>query len=287
MRIGITTDTHANPYAQESVINYLDLEGIDLLCNLGDLVGMFPDVVPVVERAREECDINLMGNHDSILLRDFQDDGKRWERITTIYFNSFSLGQEHLDFLNSLPLEYRMDGLLFVHNSPFDPKERTKEYMHARLQLMENPSNMLQLSNSQDHVVIKGHSHRSQVYKIKRGLKSFNEGNMEVLNLDKKFSVRDTLSSEKIKIDPDFFYLIEVPSTCGANTMFTKEEDLDYRPGGALIEYDSRSSRGEITLFKTLRNYDINSFIKSVKSNKNWIEFSEAQKQIRYLEQQL
>ena len=283
MRIGITTDTHANPWAQNAVFKYLKTREIDSLYNLGDLVGMFPDVVPVVERAKDECNVNLLGNHDSILLRDFQDDGKRWERIVAIYFNSFSLKQEHLDFLNSLYLEYKINGLLFVHNSPFDPKERTKEYMHARLGL-DNFHKILQLSNSENHVAVKGHSHRARVYKIRKGLNAINEGDVEIFNLNKSNSSSDTL---EVVINPDFFYLVEVSSTCGANTIFTKEEDLDYRPGGGIITYDSSSKNGKILLFKTNEGYDADSFVKSVRSNKDWNEFPEAQKQIKYLENRL
>ena len=104
------------------------------------------------------------------------------------------------------------------------------------------------------------------------------------MNLNKSDSSSDTL---EVTINPDFFYLVEVSSTCGANTMFTKGEDLDYRPGGGIITYNSSSKNGKILLFKTNEDYDADSFVKSVKSNKDWNEFPEAQKQIEYLEKRL
>ena len=285
-RIGIVTDAHSNPWGQDAVFDYLEREGVDRKIHLGDMVGMFPNPREVIDRAREECGVILLGNHESIMLRDFEDDSrKRQERIMAAYINWFQVTQEQRDFLDSLPLEYVDNGVLYVHNSPFNPKERTERYMHDRFQIANNNDKILELSNSDTcSLVFKGHSHKGSVWKIKRGLREVKEEDVVETHLRRSTELSDTLVTS---IDSDFVYVFEVGSACGANTIFTKDEDLDYRPSGAFFDYDSRTQTGEVTLFRTEKNYNIEAFVKSVKSDSRWEKFEEAQRQINYLKNHL
>ena len=65
---------------------------------------------------------------------------------------------------------------------------------------------------------------------------------------------------------------------------FTKDEDLDFRPAGGIIEYDKSAQTGRINLFRVEEGYDPSKFIASVRGNPLWADLAEAQKQIRYLE---
>lgn len=280
-RVGIVTDAHSNPWGQDAVFDYLKREEVDSKIHLGDMVGMFPHPSEVIDRAREECRVILLGNHESIMLRDFEDDSrKRWERVMATYINWFQVTQEQRNFLDSLPLEHVDNGVLYVHNSPFNPKERTKKYMHDRFQIAEDNSKILTLSNSDYQLVFKGHSHKGSVWKIRRGLNEVKEGDVVETPLRRSTELSDTLVTP---IDSDFVYVFEVGSACGANTIFTKDEDLDYRPSGAFFDYDIRTQTGKVTLFRTRERYDIEAFVRSVESNPRWEKFEEAQKQIAHL----
>ena len=294
MRIGIITDSHSNPWGQEAVLGLLRKEGIGKAdtYDLGDNAGMFPEAVAACDIARAECSFSLLGNHDAVLIGYFEDDPKRWERIAALEENKKKVlvdGREDLfGWLDSLALDRTEEGVYFVHNSPFEPKDlRSREYMIARFgPSMVDPSNpkhdagkskLLEISNSPNQIIVRGHAHIPQILKVRRGLEREVEGMVEEIDM----KGRDSLD---VKIEPDFVYIITVGSTCGANTMFTKDEDLDYRPSGGIIEYDAEKSAGKINLFRTTEGYNVQRFIDSVKRYSAWGRFEEAQRQITHLE---
>ena len=76
MEIGIVSDSHSNPWGQAAVIKHLRERGIggENTYNLGDITGMFPEVIPTIEMAKAECQLTLIGNHDAVLIDYFEDD---------------------------------------------------------------------------------------------------------------------------------------------------------------------------------------------------------------------
>lgn len=304
MKLGLISDSHSNPWGQEAVIKYLREEGIEkeFTHNLGDVSGMFPDVIPAIELTRQECaGGNIMGNHDAVLLEHFEDMPKRWERIEALRYNRKTIKSEDrqdlLDWLSSLPVEQTCEDLYFVHNMPFEIKGTNKskdshnrDYMLGRFtQTMREPSEskydpslskIVDISQFPQQVIMRGHAHLPSIYKIKRGLeKPFENG----LELKKMRAGEDNLT---MIIDPDFIYVITVGSACGANTMFTRDNELDYRPAGGIIEYDRENQRGIINLFRKTNDYKVSKFIESVRANPLWKEFPEAQRQVKIMEEQ-
>jgi predicted phosphodiesterase len=294
MRIGLITDSHANPWGPEVAIKYLRDRGIEKkdTHNLGDVTGMFPEVVAAIETVRGECETSILGNHDAVLLDYFEDVSKRWERIAALEQNRERLnseGREDLvEWLSSLQVDRIDGGVYFVHNSPFGSKDPCdRGYMLDRFGLLMkapsdhkyNPqiSKLQEVSQSLQQVIVRGHSHLPSVYRVRRGLNHVTNDIITSFRLGKG---EDSLTMD---MDPDFVYVITVGSACGANTMFTRDEDLDYRPMGGIIEYDEGSGRGKITLFRTDEGYSVDKFIASVKANPLWSEFTEAQRQVNHL----
>ena len=290
MRIGLITDTHSNPWGQEAVLKTLRAEGIPKkdTYDLGDNAGMFPEVIAAADLSIRECSLHLMGNHDAVLAGHFEDDPRRAERIGAIKENKKKIEDEgRLDLIRwfgSLPINY----VYFTHNAVFGTRNpKDKEFMLARFgPTIVDPENqrydskitkLLEVSNFPQQVLVRGHAHTPSVHKIKRGLEKIVPGMV---------SERIMVKGEgllEVMIDPEFTYIFTVGSACGANTMFTPDGQLDYRPSGAFIEYDLDSQTGKASLFRVNEGYDSKAFIRSVESNVAWENFEEAQKQINHL----
>jgi len=222
MKAGIISDSHSNPWGQQTVLREIREREIPIkyTYNLGDVSGMFPAVIEAVEKAREECKVSLLGNHDGVLIHCFEDDPRREERIQALRKNRTRImlanRQDLFEWFGSLPIDFSEQGVYFVHNSPFGEKNPNKiEYMLARFgQGMRDPkdpkfdseeSRLLQASNFPQQVIVRGHSHLPSVHKIKRGLKKVRNNMVSVERLGVN---QDNL---EVNIDPDFNYIVTVP----------------------------------------------------------------------------
>ncbi len=96
-KIAIISDIHGNMTALEAVLDDIAARGIDLIYNLGDLVGKGARSDLTVDRCREVCQVILQGNWDDAIL-DIDDDEGRWYRA--------QLGAARLAYLSSLPTVY-------------------------------------------------------------------------------------------------------------------------------------------------------------------------------------
>lgn len=80
-RFALISDVHGNLTALEAVLADIDDRGITRILNLGDYVGKGPRGREVVDRCRERCEVNLLGNWDDFLPnpdRDYDDEALRW-----------------------------------------------------------------------------------------------------------------------------------------------------------------------------------------------------------------
>jgi protein phosphatase len=94
-KIAIISDIHGNMPALEAVLADIRARGIDLIYNLGDLVGKGARSDLVIDRCREVCQVIVRGNWDDHLLRQTTDVGAIWYRQ--------QLGDERLAYLAALP----------------------------------------------------------------------------------------------------------------------------------------------------------------------------------------
>jgi predicted phosphodiesterase len=66
-RIALISDVHGNLTALEAVLTDISARGITRIFNLGDNVGKGPRGQAVVDRCREVCEVNILGNWDDLL----------------------------------------------------------------------------------------------------------------------------------------------------------------------------------------------------------------------------
>ena len=66
-RIALVSDVHGNLTALEAVLADIDARGITRIFNLGDYVGKGPRGQAAVDRCREVCEVNILGNWDDLL----------------------------------------------------------------------------------------------------------------------------------------------------------------------------------------------------------------------------
>jgi putative phosphoesterase len=79
MKVALISDVHANLPALEAVLAHAGEQGVDVVWNLGDLVGYgaYPD--EVVQLASEQCALATCGEYDRRVLR-FQRKQNKWRR---------------------------------------------------------------------------------------------------------------------------------------------------------------------------------------------------------------
>ena len=114
-KIVVLADLHGNMVATEALEKELDRIRPDDIWFLGDAVGKGPESDKTCDWAREHCNHWIAGN---------------WDRVPKMYpeYNAFyikQIGQERLDWLESLPLEdeLKISGIRFrlVHGRFLDP----------------------------------------------------------------------------------------------------------------------------------------------------------------------
>jgi predicted phosphodiesterase len=122
MRIGLISDVHANLPALEACLAAAGRLEVGRLAFLGDLVGYGPDPEAVINRVRplmEAGAIMVLGNHDLAVLKPTR--AMNTAAAQAIAWTRGQLSEASAEFLARLPLEVRLDELLFVHADAADP----------------------------------------------------------------------------------------------------------------------------------------------------------------------
>jgi protein phosphatase len=97
-KIALISDVHGNLPALEAVLADIRARGIDLIYNLGDLVGKGARSDLTLDRCREVCQVIVRGNWDDFLLRPADSPMMAWYQK--------QLGDERLAYLGALPGVY-------------------------------------------------------------------------------------------------------------------------------------------------------------------------------------
>jgi len=122
MRIAIISDIHANLDALESALRVIREKQVDEIVCLGDIVGYGANPNECIDAIRSTTKHILLGNHDEAAIH----------LEKTEYFNPYAriaaewthgvLTLEKQTFLSELPFELDLEGILFVHASPYEPE---------------------------------------------------------------------------------------------------------------------------------------------------------------------
>jgi putative phosphoesterase len=156
MRIGLISDVHANLPALNTVLE--DMPSVDQLVHAGDVVGYGPYPEDVIEVFRDLEITTIQGNHDRIIVGDSAK-GDDAVPMTVANWTAERLGDDELDYLDSLPLELNLVGsrVHVAHGAPGKPDEYTY------------PEDFRPELLSGEDVLILGHTHE-------QALSEFDEG---------------------------------------------------------------------------------------------------------------
>ena len=123
MRTALLADIHANREALDAVLDAVAGLRVDRVVVLGDIVGYGPDPDYAVEKVAElvsQGAFCVKGNHDEAVLsgpagmNDIAREAVAWTRTR--------LSAHHMEFLGTMPLEWRDGDDLFVHASALSPE---------------------------------------------------------------------------------------------------------------------------------------------------------------------
>jgi len=130
MRYGILSDTHANIDALEAVFKAYKSEGIDQFICLGDTVGYGARPNEACNLVRERVTQAVLGNHDAAVAGRMDYSYYYYAARQVLDKHAQLLDSKNMEWLKSLPYDYRADGILFCHGSPINMSEF--EYIFAR-----------------------------------------------------------------------------------------------------------------------------------------------------------
>jgi len=164
MRLALISDVHSNAHALEKVLARLDQEGVDLILNLGDLVGYNAHPNECVEMLQRPQVLNLAGNHDLALL-----DVELAQYFNIIAYQAIVWAREHIrpecrEFVESLPLTRNGDDYVACHGTPTSPDSYINYHFQGK-KVLKMLDKGLKL-----RVCFFGHTHRRALwYKDIRG----------------------------------------------------------------------------------------------------------------------
>lgn len=158
MKIGVFSDIHGNLEALQACLRHAEREGVGMHVFLGDLVGYGADPVACLDLLADYAGrgaLLVRGNHDEAALGGLCENMNSVAREAS-YWTRAQLGPLARNFLDSLPLRQRHDGLCFVHASAAAPADW--EYITSTAQAARC------MNAAQATVSFAGHVHRQSLF---------------------------------------------------------------------------------------------------------------------------
>ncbi|HKT82519.1 MAG TPA: metallophosphoesterase family protein, partial [Solirubrobacterales bacterium] len=120
MKLGIVSDIHGNLHGFEAVLSDIERVRPDIVAHGGDLVLGLPGAAQVVDRVRELGWPGVLGNTDQALwdLPEWLPEQVRQAFQARVAATAELIGQERVEWLRSLPLEWRWGPVALVHATP-------------------------------------------------------------------------------------------------------------------------------------------------------------------------
>ena len=123
MLYGICSDIHSNATAFEAVLQSMRENGVERRVCLGDIVGYGVDTDECVNLVKENMDVCLIGNHDSVAVRYESSAGFSPYAKQAIEWTQKNLSKESVTYIRSLPYIQEENDICFVHASPLSPAD--------------------------------------------------------------------------------------------------------------------------------------------------------------------
>jgi len=122
MRYGIFSDVHSNLEALTAVLRAYEKEQIDRFMCVGDIVGYAADPAECIRRVRGLADPVLAGNHDWAVAGRYPIDRFNSYAAQAVQWTNLALEEGDLEYLSSLQLVYRQEGIILVHGTLCAPE---------------------------------------------------------------------------------------------------------------------------------------------------------------------
>jgi|UniRef100_A0A7C3SIZ5 putative phosphoesterase len=158
MRLALISDIHSNLEALESVLRQIEKEDVDVILNLGDLVGYNASPNECLELLQEKPVLSLAGNHDLALLEVNRAQHFNIIAYQAILWSREQIKPEFLHFFRSLPLTREGQGFLACHGTP----SSAEAYIVFHFQGKRVFNYMRHLSHVQ--VCFFGHTHKRALW---------------------------------------------------------------------------------------------------------------------------
>ena len=123
MLYGICSDIHSNATAFKAVLESMRDNGVERKVWLGDIVGYGVDTDECVDLVRENMDFCLIGNHDSVAVKNESSEGFNPYAKQAIEWTQKHLSKDSIAYIRSLPYIFEENDICFVHASPLSPAD--------------------------------------------------------------------------------------------------------------------------------------------------------------------
>jgi predicted phosphodiesterase len=160
--IAIISDIHSNIEALEAVLADIEKRKIKRIFCLGDIVGYGPNPRECLDLIMQKCEICVCGNHDVAVFYEpysFNLGAERaafWTRQQLESEPNKHIRDLRWQFLGSLPVKFKGEGIVCVHGSPRKP---VNEYLFAD-DVFSNPNKLLDnFRRFEDLTCFVGHTH--------------------------------------------------------------------------------------------------------------------------------
>lgn len=165
MRLAIISDIHANLQAMEAVIADIQEQNVEEVIFLGDLVGLGPNPMEVIEFSFDSIDRFVLGHFEAALcsklsMEYFDDDAVR----QSLEWTQSVLSKDFLSFLNSFPPSLKLDDFFFAHAEAVKPERF--DTVSSQQQAIEN------FNATDSKMIFLGHNHIPGLYVIGRSGKA-------------------------------------------------------------------------------------------------------------------
>ena len=156
MKTAVISDVHSNIEALTAVFSELEDAAIERVICLGDIVGYGADPEECLRLIKEKCDEVVAGNHDCAvhdfeehsLLNSYAAEAIDWTRSL--------LSDEWKSYLESLPMKFEENNVVYVHSSPHKPENWS--YIVSREDALH------EFRYFRGSAAFIGHSHKTGIY---------------------------------------------------------------------------------------------------------------------------
>lgn len=156
MKVALVSDIHSNLQAWNSVLLDIRSQDIDSIICLGDIVGYGPDPVAVLESVYANVDHVLLGNHDAVVCGKLDADLFNDVAREIICWTGEQLGDDAVDFLDSLPLTIKAPSFRCTHADFANPA--AYDYIVAPEDAMASWNEV------NDQLLFFGHTHQPGIF---------------------------------------------------------------------------------------------------------------------------